>query len=211
MNFASSFGFEKLTVKNRLHNGEPARYVGGSRKFATSPEDLWEAITSIDRIPRWFSTVTGELKLGGRYKVEGNAEGEILKCDPPELLHLTWEIHENVSWLNITLEADGPATILSLEHIMLKDDASDAHWAKYGPGAAGVGWDLSFMGMALHIENDGAAIDTKAFEAWMSTEPGKDYIRKCAKDWGAAHIRSGEGKKIAEKMATATANFYAPS
>lgn len=210
MNFTGFFGFEKQTVKEGYHNGEPARFVGGSRSYATDPDDLWNAITDTDRIPRWFSPVSGELQLGGRYKIEGNAEGEILKCEPPKLLHITWEFYGNVSWVHVTLEADGPATILSLEHIMLKDDASEAHWAKYGPGATGVGWDLSFMGMAIHMANNGSAIDAKELEAWMSTEPAKDYIRKCAKDWGAAHIQSGEDRKTAEKMATETANFYAP-
>ncbi len=211
MNFAGFFGLEEQTVKEAVHNGEPARIVGGSRNYATDPEDLWDAITNVDRIPRWFLPVSGELKLGGHYKLEGNAEGKILKCDPPKLLNLTWEFYGNVSWVHVTLKADGPSTTLSLEHIMLKDELSEGHWAQYGPGATGVGWDLFFRGLAIHIENNGAAIDADEYEAWMSTDAAKDYVRKCAKDWGEAHILSGEDRKIAEKMATETANFYGPS
>ena len=34
-----------------------------------------------DRIPRWIGgAVTGDLRLGGRYQIEGNASGEILRA-----------------------------------------------------------------------------------------------------------------------------------
>ena len=39
------------------------------------------------------------------------------------------------------------------EHTMLKDEASEAHWKQFGPGATGVGWDLGFVGMGLHLES----------------------------------------------------------
>ena len=59
------------------------------------------AITDRERIPRWFLPITGELELGGRYQLEGNAEGSILECTPPESLKLTWEFAGNVSWVHI--------------------------------------------------------------------------------------------------------------
>ena len=32
-----------------------------------------------ERIPRWFLPVSGDLRLGGRYQLEGNAGGEVLE------------------------------------------------------------------------------------------------------------------------------------
>ena len=40
-------------------------------------DDVWDALTSAERIPRWFLPVSGDLRLGGRYQVEGNAGGTI--------------------------------------------------------------------------------------------------------------------------------------
>ena len=44
---------------------------------------MWDAVTSAERIPRWFLPISGDLRLGGRYQLEGNAGGEVLECAPP--------------------------------------------------------------------------------------------------------------------------------
>ena len=50
----------------------------------------------------------GRLRLGGRYQIEGNAAGEVLGCEPPHRLRLTWVFGEQVSWVEVVLtEADG--------------------------------------------------------------------------------------------------------
>jgi hypothetical protein len=54
-----------------------------SQVYPTDLEDLWEAITTPERIARWLMPVTGDLKLGGRYQLQGNAGGTIVACDPP--------------------------------------------------------------------------------------------------------------------------------
>lgn len=40
-------------------------------------------------------------------------------------------------------------TLLLLEHVALADDL--AMWDECGPGAVGVGWDLTFLGLAEHL------------------------------------------------------------
>ena len=57
--------------------------VVASRSYDTDIDDLWEAITNAERIPRWFLPITGELRLGGRYQLQGNAGGTITACEPP--------------------------------------------------------------------------------------------------------------------------------
>ena len=91
---------------------------------------------------------------------------------------------------------------------MLKDEEAEEHWKQFGPGATGVGWDLSFFGLALHLGRGGVAIDQEANEAWLASESGKEFISDCAKAWGEAHIASGEVPEIARSMAQRTAGFY---
>src|ERR1700730_11920499 len=73
-------------VGSREHEGRLARVVAAARSYDTTVEDLWDAITNAERIPRWFLPVSGDLRLGGRYQLQGNAGGEVTRCEPPRLL-----------------------------------------------------------------------------------------------------------------------------
>ena len=64
-------------------DGRKAKVVTASRTYATTPEDLWDAVTSLERIGRWFLPISGDLRVGGRYQFEGNDGGEVLSCEPP--------------------------------------------------------------------------------------------------------------------------------
>ncbi len=207
MDFSNPLGIKYRVVKEVTHNGQSARIVSGSASFDTNLQDLWDAVTNAERIPRWFLPISGDLKPGGRYQLEGNAGGEITRCEPPEALDITWEYGGNVSWVRLRLDAHDGGTRLTLEHIMLKDEASEEHWRKYGPGAAGVGWDLSFVGLLLHIRT-GKTVPQDESHAWMATEKGKMFIRECSGAWGDAHIDSGEDESTAKDMAEQTAKFY---
>ena len=56
------------------------------------------------------------------------------------------------------------------------------HWDEFGPGAAGVGWELGLMGLAVHLERpDDAQIDYK--EAFVASPEGR-----------AAHGRQQRGR-----------------
>lgn len=208
MNYDEALGAKFREVDERTRNGKPTRVVRASRVYLTDQSDLWDALTNVERIPKWFSPVSGELHLGGQYQIEGNASGTIMRCEEPEALDLTWEISGNMSWVIVRLKAESTGTRLVLEHEMLKDEAGEAHWAKYGPGATGVGWDLSFFGLSLHISNDGKPSDSNANMAWMMSDAGKDFMRDSAEAWSKAHIRLGEKPKTAQEMAAHTAAFY---
>ena len=209
MDYSRALSAEFREVRDRERDGKPARVVAAARTYATSRDDLWDALTNAERIPRWFLPISGDLQLGGRYQLEGNAGGTITRCDAPAALDVTWEFGGNVSWVTVRLLADGDGTRLSLEHIILKDEAGEAFWAQYGPGATGVGWDLSFLGMALHLDSGGDAINREAHDAWMASDEGKALMRSCAEAWGIAHIAAGEKPDVARSMASRTASFYA--
>src|SRR5690606_29704134 len=82
-------------------DGEPS-YVQSLEQTYPSPlPDVWEAVTTAERITRWFLPVTGELELGGHYQLEGNAGGTVLDCTPPAdgaaEYRVTWEFGGGVS------------------------------------------------------------------------------------------------------------------
>src|SRR5690606_21550027 len=124
----------------------------------TTVDDLWDACTNPERLPRWFLPVTGDLQVGGRYQLEGQAGGTIERCDPPRSFAATWEFGGEVSWIEVTLAAAGDGTRFTLEHVAHVDDE---RWLEYGPGAVGVGWDLALHGLAQHVAT-GEAVDPAA-------------------------------------------------
>ena len=89
---------------------KPARrgWSRSASRIATDAADLWDACTNIDRIPRWFLPITGDLKVGGQYQLEGNASGTILTCDPPRAFTATWEYGGDVSWIEVHVTDQGP-------------------------------------------------------------------------------------------------------
>lgn len=211
MDYGNAFGAEFREVQDRTRDGQPVRAVIGTRLYATDCGDLWNALTDAERIPRWFAAVTGELELGGRYQIEGNAGGSILKCDPPEELELTWEYGGNVSWVRVSLTQEAGGARMTLEHLIPKDEAAEKHWKQYGPGATGVGWDLSFLGLALHLDSGGQSIDQDKNNAWLTSDAGKAFMRTSADGWREAHVNAGEDPGVAEAMARRTADFYTGS
>jgi uncharacterized protein YndB with AHSA1/START domain len=192
-------------VASRDYDGRPARVVIATRTYDTTVEDLWDALTSAERIPRWFLPVSGDLRLGGRYQFAGNAGGEITRCEPPHLLAVTWEGGGAVSWLTVSL-ADDPAggARLELEHIA---HVEDNFWDRFGPGAAGVGWDLALMGLGRHLIS-GAAVDRKEAAAWSASEEGRDFVARCSEEWCKASIRAGTAESAARAAAARTTTFY---
>ncbi len=179
-----------------------------SETYATTVEDLWDACTTAERLPRWFLPVSGELRLGGRYQLEGNAGGTIEACDPPNGFTATWEFNDAVSRISVRLIAEGPdSTRLQIEHF---DLAEDDHWRQFGPGAVGIGWELGLRGLALHVAS-GEAVDPAAFLSWTASEEGVAFVTKSGRAWGEAHVVAATDEEAqARAMADRTIAAYTP-
>ena len=208
MDYSNAFGADFREVQEQTREGEPVRVVVANRTYATDRDDLWNAVTDPERIPRWFLPVSGNLEVGGRYKLEGNAEGSILACAPPDSFEISWEFGGGVSWVRVTLTPDGEGTRLTLAHLHPRDEKSEQHWTQFGPGATGVGWDLGLAGLDLHLANDNAKLDPEEGMAWMTSDPGKIFIRDSAQKWCDAHLVAGEKAEVASAMAKRTADFF---
>jgi uncharacterized protein YndB with AHSA1/START domain len=183
-----------------------ARTVEITQVYDASVDEVWDACTNPERIPRWFLPVSGELKEGGRYQLEGNAEGTIERCDPPHGFDATWEFGGEVSWIEVRFSADGEGrTRFALTHIAHVDDE---RWAEFGPGAVGIGWDLALMGLGLHLAS-GAAVDPAEVAAWSASDEGRLFMQRSGEAWRDAHVASGiESKDAAEAAAARTIAAY---
>ncbi|MBL4788551.1 MAG: SRPBCC domain-containing protein [Kordiimonadaceae bacterium] len=207
MDFNSVIGTAIREVENSERDGKPTHIVRVEYAFATTPNDLWNALTKRVRLQRWFAEVSGNLEEGGHFSVKGNASGEILTCRPPELLALTWELSGSVSWVTIKIEKAEDGTRLTLEHELPTDEKSEAHWEKYGPAATGVGWECGLLGLGTHIVNPDISL-LEAAEAWAEGLQGKATLREWATAWGEADINSGAPPQAAKEAAERTAAFY---
>jgi uncharacterized protein YndB with AHSA1/START domain len=186
-----------------LADGE-ARTVQIARTYDAPLEDVWDACTDPERIRRWFLPVSGELREGGRYQVQGNAGGLIERCEPPHGFAATWEFGRQVSWIELRLsEAAGGGTRLELEHTARVDD----HWAQFGPGAVGVGWDLALLGLTKHLDT-GAAVDPEAGMAFPASEEGRRFVEESSRGWCEAAIAAGADAAEASAAAKRTFAFF---
>ncbi|MBR1125192.1 SRPBCC family protein [Bradyrhizobium lablabi] len=203
IDIARVLGAVTRSVRNFEKDGKPASAVTLTRLYDTDPEDLWDALTSAKRIPRWFLPVEGELKLGGKYQLKGNAGGTITACTPPEHFAATWEFGGGVSWIDVRVSPERGKARMTLEHTAVIED----HWNQFGPGAVGIGWDLAVTGLELYLST-GAANDHEAAEAWMGTDNGKAFMSESGESWRAAHVESGVDAASAKERSDRTIAFY---
>lgn len=193
------------TVRSGEREGAPTRVVAMSQTYDNAVADVWDALTNPERLPRWFLPVTGDLRVGGRYHLEGNASGEILACTPPSHLAATWESAEEVTWLEVRLTEEAPGrTRLDLEHAAHVDPG---RWKQFGPGAVGVGWDLALLGLATHLSGAGD-LDPEEAAAWPLSEDGRKFIASSSELWGTANAANGEDEATAAESAARTTAFY---
>ena len=178
----------KRTLGTRTIDTGEAHVITISQSYDTDQDDLWDAVTNIERIPRWFLPISGDLTVGGAYQLEGQAGGTILTCDPPKNFTATWEYGGNVSWIDVSVSSDGPDRArLVLEHIT---DVDDAIWREFGPGGVGMGWDSMLLGLALHLAT-GESVDPSFGQQWLGTEDGRRFLALSGEQWYAANVALG--------------------
>ncbi|MDE2850192.1 MAG: SRPBCC domain-containing protein [Acidobacteriota bacterium] len=191
------------SVLSLERDGRPACSITLARSFSTTGEDLWDAVTNGDRIPRWFLPITGDLEPGGRYQLEGNAGGVITACEQRSHFAVTWEFAGDTSWVEVHCKENHAAgSRLELTHSFLWSP----HWDQYGPGSAGVGWELGLLRLALHLEQPN---EPQPDEAAFATSPeGKRLIAGGSEAWREAAIAAGMDADAANSAANRTTAFY---
>ena len=202
-NVEENLGAVDRSVASLERDGQPAHAVILARTYATTHEDLWDAVTSADRIPHWFLPITGNLELGGSYQLEGNAGGRITACQPPSSYAITWEFAGFVTWVDIRVAAEGPRSArFSITHTAHHSE----HWDTFGPGATGVGFEMGLLGLYMHLTDpDQPRPDPMEFA--MSPD-GKALLTGSGHAWGEAAIAAGADAGLARAAAASTIAFY---
>jgi uncharacterized protein YndB with AHSA1/START domain len=193
----------ELTIKRDETTQHTVQTI--SQSYPTTVDDLWEACTQPERLERWFAPVSGDLRLGGRYQVEGNASGEVVACEPPRSFTVTWEFGGDSSQLAVHLAPEGDRARLTLQHEHTGEAGSE-FWTQFGPGATGVGWDLALLGLALHLATGQDRPEDP--EAFARTAAAQAFIRTVSERWGEASVRAGTPEEDATAAADRTTAFY---
>jgi uncharacterized protein YndB with AHSA1/START domain len=154
------------------------------RGYDATIEDVWDACTTPDRLGRWLAPVTGDLRPGGTFQLEGNAGGQILRCEEPHLLKVTWTMGEGMPTEVEVRLSRGPNndTILELEHAA-PAEIVDEMARTYGPGGTigiGCGWDLALLGLDYHLR--GLPLDPAT---WEHTPEAKEFATGSCHAWGS--------------------------
>jgi uncharacterized protein YndB with AHSA1/START domain len=180
------------------------------RRYDAEIEDVWEAITSAERLRRWLKPVTGDLRPGGKFALEGGEHGEILRCERPRRLKVSWMFGPDAdAWpgtseveVRLTPGATGD-TEFELIHAAVVGEPS---FPTYGPGAGGVGWDWGLLALARFLAGH-EIVNLAEFE--KSTE-GREFSRRSAAAWGQAHLAAGGTPQQVAAAVEATTKFYVP-
>ena len=163
------------------------------RSYDAEIEDVWDAVTDPDRMKRWFLPVSGDLRAGGTFQLEGNASGDILSCEPPRLLRVTFGAPNSIVELRLT--SDGDATVLELEHTVPKAMAQSVAGALY----VGPGWDGAFLGLDLYLRGEAPEDPVAA----ASSPEAQAFSKESVHAWTAAVEAAGTASE--EEIAAATA------
>ena len=172
------------------------------RTYQADIDDVWSALTDPERVRRWFLPLTGDLRVGGSFQLEGNAGGDILDCSRPERLRVTFGGPDSVVELRLAAVAQG-STTLELDHrVPLAMAGSVAGSIFVGPG-----WDGAFLGLALFLAGEVADDPVAAANSLEAQE----YSRKAVGSWVEVSARSGlaSDDEIAGAKAMALSQ-YAP-
>ena len=186
-------------------DGGTGRTMTLRRHYDADVADVWRACTDPERLARWLTPVSGELRPGGRYQLQGNASGEILRCEPPRRLTVTWEApgDQPVTRVEAELTEAGGGTDFELRH---SGPVDPDFWAQFGPGAVGVGWDLALYALGLVLAGE-AAPDRGA---GPGSAPYRELVTGSSQAWQAAAVAAGIPPDQAKTAADRTTAFYSP-
>jgi Activator of Hsp90 ATPase homolog 1-like protein len=169
------------------------------RSYPAEATDVWQAITDPERLRRWFLPVTGDLRQGGNFQLEGNAGGDILTCQPPRRLVVTFGGESSI--VDVVLSGSGDETLLELTHSVPVELAGGVAGALY----VGPGWDGALLGIGLYLAGE---VPADPVEAANSPE-AQEFNVVSIKEWVAAIEASGtaDADSISAAQQVALAQF----
>ncbi len=164
------------------------------RTYPAAIEDVWDALTDPDRVKRWFMPLHGDLRVGGTFQLEGNAGGDILECEPPRRVKVTFGGPSSLVELRLTGD-DDDETVLELEHTVPIEMAGSTAGALY----VGPGWDGAFLALDLFFQGEIADDPVAA----ANSREGLEFSKQSIDAWVTTVETSGTA--TADEIAAATA------
>jgi uncharacterized protein YndB with AHSA1/START domain len=168
------------------------------RSYDAAIEDVWDAITDPDRVRRWFMPIDGDLRVGGSFQLQGNAGGDILECEPPRRLRVTFGGPTSIVEVRLT-EAEATTT-LELEHTVPLSMAQSIAGALY----VGPGWDGALVGLDLYVRGEAPEDPVEAANSPEVIALNRESITFWAH---AARAGGATEDEVAAGVAAATAQF----
>jgi uncharacterized protein YndB with AHSA1/START domain len=159
-------GTHREIGRRRIDAGD-ARTILMRRRYAAPIGDVWRCCTDPLALGRWFMRPEGDLREGGRFTFEGAAGGEVLRCQPPRLLGVSWVYGDRpADEVEVGLGAQGGGTVLELEHASvtteIEVDGRMIDVVLNDPGSGlwglGAGWEMGLVALdgLLRDESPGA-------------------------------------------------------
>jgi len=117
-------------ILGSLRSADGTGVVRIEDRYHTDIDDLWSAITEPGRLARWFGQVEGDLRIGGKFRLDLGPDGErigrVMACEPRRRILAT--IREtDESWrkgrgappfdatIEVMLTTEGDQTVLVIE------------------------------------------------------------------------------------------------
>ena len=193
---------EELTAIQRgvtRDDGEQTVSITLTRTYDADADDVWDALTSPERLPRWFYRVSGDLTEGGTFQFEGNAGGDIRRCERPTLLQVTFGGADSV--IDVRLAEHGGRTDLELTHTVPLALAGSGAGALF----VGPGWDGALLGLGIYLRGEPVGDPLEAANSPEVIEFNRGSIDR----WTDAIESSGSAtpEEVADGREVATAQY----
>jgi uncharacterized protein YndB with AHSA1/START domain len=201
IDIATQIGAIDRTVRlEKDDNGVDTVVVVARRTYDAEVSDVWDALTDPDRMVRWFLPVSGDLREGGSFQLEGNAGGDILECTRPSLLRVTFGSEVSIVALSL-IPVGAEETLLELMH------SDPLELAQSGAGAmwAGPGWDGALMGLGFFLA--GETVDDPVAAA--NSPEAVAFNERSVHEWASVVEASGTAtpEQLAEAVQISLAQF----
>ncbi len=145
-------------ILGRLRVAEGSGVVRMQDRFDAPIDEVWSAITDLDRLAKWHCKVEGDLRPGGDFRIfvesdDWEGTGRVHSCEAPRRLTVTTRESEE-SWrkgqgvppfdetLDVTLRAEGEQTNVVVEVSGLPIEPLPFY---------GVGWQIHFERLAAYL------------------------------------------------------------
>lgn len=177
--------------------------------ISLAPAELWPLLSTAEGLARWYGTITGDLREGGRFQAPGGVDGRILEVEAPHKLSLTWGSGDAAEPLLISVdpEDDGTSQLRVLHTFAMERE----EFEQIGPGPAAVGWELALWSLAAVTGswdgNGPVGLDLPSAQ-WLSGPQGLDHVRAWSVRWAAQALAAGVDEATARRGERATADAY---